>query len=145
MNEDNEISLTNSNYSRTSFRLKKFRFIWLFLSGVILLPIQYAKSEEIYLKCTGKYEINRGELIKPEWETTNLKINLDGLISYIEDKGIKREGRTVIRGDSYTITHRDNRYRVKTKYKINGTHGTYIVEYPKRNRTLIGTCQKGRG
>ena len=145
MNEDNEISLTNSNYSRTSFRLKKFRFIWLFLSGVILLPIQYAKSEEIYLKCTGKYEINRGELIKPEWETTNLKINLDGLISYIEDKGIKREGRTVIRGDSYTITHRDNRNQIITKYTIDRSHDIYRVDYPQKNRTLIGNCQKGRG
>ena len=107
--------------------------------------MQQTKSEELFLKCIGKYEINRGALIKPDWETSYLTINLDGLISTILDKGIKKEGRTLIRRSLYTITHRDNRNRVKNIYKINGTHGIYTVESPQRNRTLIGTCQKGRG
>ena len=122
-----------------------FRFILVLLSGVFILPIQQTRSEEIFLKCVGKYEINRGALIKPDWETSYLTINMDGLISFIDDKGIQKEGRTLIRRNSYTITHRDNRNRVKNIYKINGTHGTYTVESPQRNRTLIGTCQKGRG
>tara|TARA_B100000579_G_scaffold424750_1_gene429585 strand:+ start:379 stop:735 length:357 start_codon:yes stop_codon:yes gene_type:complete len=115
------------------------------LSGLLLLPFQQTKSEELFLKCTGKYEINRGALIKPDWETSYITINMDGLISIIEDKGIKKEGRTLIRRNSYTITQRDNRNSVKNIYKINGKHGTYTVESPQRNRTLIGTCQKGRG
>ena len=123
----------------------KFRLILVMLSGLLLLPMQQTRSEEVFLKCIGKYEINRGALIKPDWETSYLKINLDGLISTIYDKGIKKEGRTLIRRNSYTITHRDNRNSVKNIYKINGIHGTYSVEFPQRNRTLIGTCQKGRG
>mgnify|MGYP001347849661 CR=1 FL=1 len=147
MNAQKQVSLINLNYSSTSFRLKKFRFLFLFLflPGVILFPIQQAKSEQIFLKCTGKYEINRGELIKPDWETSHLTINLDGLISYIDEKGTKKKGRTSIRRNSYTITHRDNRNRIKTKYKIDGKFGNYIVNQPQINRTLIGTCQKGRG
>ena len=145
MNAQKKVSLTNLNYLSTSFRLKKFRFILLFLQGAILFPIQQAKSDEIFLKCTGKYEINRGELIKPDWETSHLNINLDGLISYIYEKGTIKKGRTVIRRNSYTITHRDNRNRIKTKYKIDGKNGNYIVNQPQLNRTLIGTCQKGRG
>ena len=120
------------------------RFLFLFLSGIIFFPIQVAKSDEVNLKCTGKFEINRGELIKPDWEISYFKINLSGLKSTIEDSGIKKQGRTLIRGDIYTITYRDNN-KIKTKYKINSTYGTYIVEYTKNNRTLIGTCQKSRG
>ena len=63
----------------------------------------------------------------------------------LEDKGIKKEGRTLIRRNSYTITQRDNRNSVRNIYKINGKYGTYSVESPQRYRTLIGTCQKGRG
>ena len=74
--------------------------------------MQQTRSEEIFLKCIGKYEINRGALIKPDWETIYLKIKLDGLISTIDDKGIKKEGRTLIRRNSYTITQRDHRNRV---------------------------------
>ena len=128
-----------------SLKPQKFRLILVSLSGVLLIPLQQIRSEEVFLKCIGKYEINRGALIKPDWETSYLKINLDGLISTIYDKGIKKEGRTLIRRNSYTITHRDNRNSVKNIYKINGIHGTYSVEFPQRNRTLIGTCQKGRG
>ena len=119
--------------------------IFVLLSGALLIPLQQASSKEIFLKCNGKYEINRGPLIKPDWETSFLRINLDGLISTIENKGIKKEGRTLIRRNEYTITHRDNRNRVKNIYKINSTHGTYTVISPLTNRTLIGTCQKGRG
>tara|TARA_B100000214_G_scaffold371783_1_gene348813 strand:- start:132 stop:569 length:438 start_codon:yes stop_codon:yes gene_type:complete len=128
-----------------SFKAKKYRFILALLSGVLLTPLQQIRSEEIFLKCTGKYEINRGALIKPDWVTSYLTINLDGLISTIDEEGIKKEGRTMIRGNSYTITHRDNRNSAKNTYKINGTHGTYTFKSSKNNRILIGTCQKGRG
>ena len=124
---------------------KKFHFNLVLLSGLLLVPLQQNRSGELFLKCVGKYEINRGALIKPDWETSYLTINLDGLISTIVDKGIKKEGRTLIRRNSYTITHRDNRNRVMNIYKINKKHGTYSIEFPQRNRTLIGTCQKGRG
>ena len=145
MARNKEISITNFYFSSNSFRIKLLKLILLYLSGVILFPLQQAKSEEIFLKCTGKYEINRGELIKPDWETSYLKINLDGLISQVLYKSTKTEGRTSIGRNLYTITHRDNRNRVKTRYKIHDTYGTYIVERPQLNRTLIGTCQKGRG
>ena len=145
MNKNIQFLIPNFNNLITSFQPKKFRFIFVLLSGVLLLPLQQTRSEEIFLKCIGKYEINRGALIKPDWETSYLTINLDGLISTIDDKGIKKEGRTLIRRNSYTITQRDNRNRVKNIYKINATHGTYTVESPQSNRTLIGTCQKGKG
>ena len=124
---------------------KKIHFNLVLLSGLLLVPLQQTRSEELFLKCVGKYEINRGALIKPDWETSYLTINLDGLISTIVDKGIKKEGRTLIRRNSYTITQRDNRNSVRNIYKINGKYGTYSVESPQRYRTLIGTCQKGRG
>ena len=135
----------NSNNLINSIQPQKFRFIFVLLTGILFLPLQPTRSAEISLKCIGKYEINRGALIKPDWETSYLTINLDGLISTINDKGIKKEGRTLIRRNSYTITHRDNKNRAKKIYKINATHGTYTVESPQINRTLIGTCQKGRG
>ena len=145
MNKNIPNLVSNFNNLIKSEKPQKFRFILILISGVLLLPFQQTKSEELYLKCIGKYEINRGALIKPDWETSYLTINMDGLISIIQDKGRKKEGRTLIRRNSYTITHRDNRNRVKNIYKINGTYGTYTVESPQRNRTLIGTCQKGRG
>ena len=145
MNKNIQILIPNFNNLINSLQPQKFRFILFLLSGVLLLPLQQIRSEQIFLKCIGKYEINRGALIKPDWETSNLTINLDGLISTIDDKGIKKEGRTLIRRNSYKITHRDNRNSVKIIYKVNGTHNTYTVEFPQSNRTLIGTCQKGRG
>jgi len=145
MNKNFQIFFSNLNNSIISIHLKKFRSIFLLISGVLLLPLQQTRSEEIFLKCIGKYEINRGALIKPDWETSYLTINLDGLISTIDDKAIKKEGRTLIRRNSYTITQRDNRNSVRNIYKINGKYGTYSVESPQRYRTLIGTCQKGRG
>jgi len=145
MNKDIEILNPNIKNLFKSIQPQRFHFILVLLTGLLLVPLQQTRSEEIFLKCVGKYEINRGALIKPDWETSYLTINLDGLISTIEDKGIKKEGRTLIRRNLYTITHRDNRNSVKNIYKINGNHGTYSVESPQRNRTLIGTCQKGRG
>ena len=145
MNKDIKILILNINNIFKSIQPRRFHFIVVLLSGLLLVPLQQTRSEEIFLKCVGKYEINRGALIKPDWETSYLTINLDGLISTIVDKGIKKEGRTLIRRNSYTITQRDNRNRIKNIYKINSEHGTYSVESPQRNRTLIGTCQKGRG
>ncbi len=145
MNADIRNSLRNINYLKNSIHIKNFRSILLLISGLHLLMLPQARSEQLFLTCIAKYEINRGELIKPDWETSYLTINLDGLKSKIFDNGIEKEGRTLIRRNSYTITHRDNRNRIKTIYKVNGTHGTYKVESPQRYRTLIGTCQKGRG
>ena len=145
MNKHIKILIPNINYLFKSRHPKRYHLIFVLLSGLLLVPLQKTRSEQIFLKCVGKYEINRGALIKPDWETSYLTINLDGLISTIVDKGIKKEGRTLIRRNSYTITHRDNRNSVMDIYKINGKHGTYSVESPQRNRTLIGTCQKGRG
>tara|TARA_Y100001968_G_C19342252_1_gene710135 strand:- start:468 stop:914 length:447 start_codon:yes stop_codon:yes gene_type:complete len=145
LNSSNQKSMINIEYSWTYFRFSNFRLILLFLTSLILLAAQQVKSEELSLKCIGKFEINRGELIKPDWEISYLTINLDGLKSTILDNGIKKEGRTLIRRNYYTITHRDNSYRIKATYKIDQTHGTYMVNYPQRNRTLVGICEKGRG
>ena len=145
MNTTKQISSTHINYLSTTSFLNSFSFILIFLTGVSLIPIQTTKSHELFLKCTGKFEINRGELIKPDWETSYLTINLHELQSYIDDNGIKKAGITMIKREKYTITHRDNNNRIKTKYKINADQGNYTVDYPQRNRTLIGTCQKGRG
>ncbi len=145
MHKNFNILIPNLENLINSIQTQNFRFILVLLSGLLLVPLQQTRSEEIFLKCIGKYEINRGPLIKPDWETSYLTINLDGLWSTIDNKGIKKEGRTFIRRNSYTITHRDNKNSVKNIYKVNGKHGTYTVESPKRNRKLIGTCQKGRG
>ena len=145
MKVNKQYSIDNINYSRRSSHLKKLTFILVFLTGLILYPIQIAKSEELFLICTGKFEINRGALIRPDWEISYITINLKGLNSSIDEKGIKKKGGTLIRRNTYTITHRDIRKRIKTKYKINVTHGTYMVHYPQRSRTLIGTCEKGKG
>ena len=145
MNKNFQILIPYFNNTINSDLTQKFRLILLLLLGALFLPLQQTRSDEIFLKCIGMYELNRGALIKPDWETSYLTINLDGLFSTIDDKGIKKVGRTLIRRNSYTITHRDNRNSVKNIYKINGTHGTYTVKSPQMNRTLIGTCQKGRG
>ena len=145
MNKNIQILIPNINYLIKSIQTKRFHLNFVLLSGLLFVPLQKTESEEIFLKCVGIYEINRGALIQPDWETSFLAINLDGLISTIEDKGIKKEGRTLIRRNSYTITQRDNRNSVRNIYKINGKYGTYSVESPQRYRTLIGTCQKGRG
>ena len=135
----------NFNNLTKSINLQHFHSIPVLLLLIIFLPVNKTRSEELFLKCIGKFEINRGALIKPDWETSYLNINLNGLKSSINDKGIKKEGRTLIRRNTYTITHRDDRYRIENIYKINGTHGTYTHESPQRDRILIGTCQKGKG
>ena len=145
MNTNKQFSSPHINHQSTTSFLNTFRVILIFLTGVSLIPIQTTKSDELFLKCTGKFEINRGELIKPDWETSYLTINLHGLKSSIDDNGTKKTGMTMLKRDKYTITHRDNRNRISSKYKIDGIHGTYLVDYPQLNRTLIGTCQKGRG
>ena len=124
---------------------KSLCFTILTLSSFLIIPIQQIRSEQIFLKCIGKYEINRGALIKPDWETSYLIINLNGIKSTIDANGIKKQGRTSIRRNSFTITHRDDKNKVKNIYRINGLYGTYTVESPQINRTLLGTCQKGRG
>ena len=145
MNKNIQVLIPNFNNIIKYCKTEKFRIILVLLSGVLLLPLQQTRSEEIFLKCIGNYEINRGALIKPDWETSYLTINLDGLISKIDDKGIIKEGWTLTRRNSYTITHRDNQYGVKNIYKIDRRYGTFTVKSPQRNRTLIGTCQKGIG
>ena len=140
-----QMPIININEPRSTLIKKTFVSILALLAGYTIIPIEPARSEVIHLKCTGKFEINRGELIKPDWETSNLSINLNGLKSTIEDKGIKKVGSTFIRRNYYTITHRGSDNKITTKYKINAIYGTYQVEYKKINRTLIGTCQKGKG
>ncbi len=145
MNKHIETLIQNFKNLIKPFKPKTFSFIFVLLPGLLLLALPETRSDEIFLKCTGKFEINRGALIKPDWETSYLTINLNGLISTIDDNGIETKGRTLIRRNSYTITNRDTRNRINKIYKVNGKHGIYIVETPQENRTLIGTCQKGRG
>tara|TARA_Y100001968_G_scaffold294073_1_gene300394 strand:- start:9 stop:446 length:438 start_codon:yes stop_codon:yes gene_type:complete len=145
MNNNIEISFSNFTKSRFSNKNNRIRSFFVLVSLVILLPLQHSKSEQIFLKCTGKYEINRGPLITPDWETSYLKINMSGLISTIDDKRELKKGRTSIRRNYYRIKYRDDRNRIKHIYKINRTHGTYMVKSPQSNRILIGTCEKGRG
>ena len=136
------INFTNSFYSK---QLRRFFCLLVIISEVSLQPLQKAKSEEIFLKCTGKYEINRGLLIEPDWEESYLKINLNGLMSTVVDKAGKNSGTTLIRRNSYKITQRDDRNNIKKIYKVNRQYGTYMYESPQTSRTLIGTCQKSRG
>lgn len=131
--------------SRISDRPNIRPFLLIILVAMLSQYSQIAKSEKIYLKCLGKFEIDRGKLIKPDWEITYLRINKNGLMSTIDNGGVRTEGRTSKRGDSYIITHRDKSYRVKAKYIFNEMYGTYSVNYPEKNKILIGTCQKGRG
>ena len=90
MNKNIQILIPNFKNLINSFQYKKLRFIFALLSGVLLVPLQQTRSEVIFLKCIGKYEINRGALIKPDWETSYLTINLDGLISTIFIMPIKK-------------------------------------------------------
>ena len=133
------------NCSPNSKQFNKFRNVLVLLLSLGLVQIQQAKSEEILLECTGTYEINRGPLIKPDWETSYLRINLKGLISTVDDQGGIKKGTTSISGNSYRVTHRDDNNKIENIYKINKKYATYIVENSKTNRTLIGTCQKSKG
>ena len=121
------------------------RLLLAILTTFLLVPSQSVISEEIHLICTGKFELNRGKLIKPDWETTYLSINRYGIISTIDDGLMIKKGRTFYRRGSYYITHRDKNRRVNAKYSVNKKLGNYSVEYPQENKLLIGTCEKGRG
>ena len=149
MNENIQELMPNIKIFLTYSKLKRFSLIFSLLSGLLLIPVQLTRSEdrskEIFLKCIGKFEINRGELIKPDWETSYLTINLDGLKSTIVENGTKKQGKTLIRRDYYIITHKDVGNRINNIYTIHKTYGTYKIESPQRNKTLIGICQKGRG
>ena len=145
MKKNIKISFENCASFLKSNQFHIFRSVLVLFSGIYLLSFQQAKSEEIFLECTGTYEINRGPLIKPDWETSYLRINLNGLISTVDAQSGKKKGRTSISGKSYRITHRDNKNNIENIYKINKAYDTYIVEYPKKNRILIGFCQKSRG
>ena len=140
-----EILFNKSHSSTNSNLLHKFLYLLVFLIGFNTLFFRQAKSDEIFLECTGKYEIDRGPLIKPDWETSSLRINLNGLISTVDSQDGIKKGRTSINGNTYRITHRDNKNRIENIHKINKKYGTYIIEYPKIDRTLVGTCQKSRG
>ena len=91
MNKAIKILIPNINYLFKSIQPKKFHFNLILLSGLLLVPLQQTRSQELFLKCVGKYEINRGALIKPDWETSYLTINLDGIISTINEKGVKKK------------------------------------------------------
>ena len=145
MQKNNQLFFTNCKILKKLQNFCNYRFILTFISAGLMLPIQELRSEEIFLTCTGKFEINRGPLIEPDWETSYLTINLDGMQSIIDDKVIKKKGTTLIRRNSYIIKYKDNKNRDDRIYNINKTYGTYIVESPKINKMLIGTCQKGRG
>tara|TARA_Y100001968_G_scaffold119447_1_gene108821 strand:+ start:164 stop:433 length:270 start_codon:yes stop_codon:yes gene_type:complete len=84
MNKEINILITNIKYLIKSIQTKRFYLNLVLLSGLLLVALQQTRSSEIFLICVGKYEINRGALIKPEWETSYLTINLDGLISTID-------------------------------------------------------------
>ena len=66
-------------------------------------------------------------------------------MSLINDGIVIKKGRTLIRRGSYKITHRDKNRRIKAKYIVNKRFGNYLVEFPQKNKVLIGTCEKGRG
>ena len=145
MKKQSRIIIPNIPSLFVSYGKQKFHLILVLLAGMIFLQMQQTRSEEIFLKCTGKYEINRGALIKPDWETSYIAINLDGLMSTIVEKGIKKEGETFIRRNSYTVTHKGNENSTKKIYRVDGNYNIYRVKSTKNNRILIGTCQKGRG
>tara|TARA_B100000214_G_C23700258_1_gene504932 strand:+ start:175 stop:612 length:438 start_codon:yes stop_codon:yes gene_type:complete len=145
MNKNIKISFSKFKVLSTSKFVDRFLLIFSLISAGLLLPFNESKSEAIFLKCIGKFELNRGALIKPDWETSFFTINLDGSQSTIYDKVTRKKGNTLIRRNSYTIIHRDDNNTINNIYKINRTYGNYIVESPKNNRVLIGTCQKGRG
>ena len=49
MNENKQCYLTNAINSITAIQLQKLSFILLFLSGLLFLPNQDAKSEKLFL------------------------------------------------------------------------------------------------
>ena len=126
---------------------RKLIFLKLFLFGLMVFPaIQNAKSEEIHLICVGNFEINRGPLIKPDWQTIYLTMNIEGILrtpsTMVYEGSFPKKGRTIFRNGSYHIAHLGKEEEVLTEYIINLTHGNFSVRYPKEERVLIGTCRK---
>ena len=122
-------------------------FLKLFLFGLIVFsPIQKAKSEKINLTCVGKFEINRGPLIKPDWEKSYLTMDIDGILrtpsTMISEGGFPKKGRTFFMNGAYHISYIGKEQEVLTKYIVNLNNGNYLVSYPKEERVLIGTCRK---
>ena len=126
---------------------RKLIFLKLFLFGLMVFPaIQNAKSEEIHLICVGNFEINRGPLIKPDWQTIYLTMNIEGILrtpsTMVYEGSFPKKGRTIFRNGSYHIAHLGKEEEVLTEYIVNLTNGNYSVNYPKNGRMLIGTCRK---
>ena len=59
MNKDNKILIHNINHLFKSILTMRFHLIRLLLPVLILVPLQHTRSAEIFLKCVGKYEIDR--------------------------------------------------------------------------------------
>ena len=126
---------------------RKLKFLKLFLLGLMISPLmQNAKSEEIHLICVGNFEINRGPLIKPDWQRSHLTMNLEGILrtpsTLVYEGSFPKEGRTTYINGSYHIAHLGKEEEVLTEYIVNLTNGNYSVNYPKNGRMLIGTCRK---
>ena len=130
-----------------NIEFRKLKFLKLFLLGLMILPLmQNAKSEEIHLICVGNFEINRGPLIKPDWQRSYLTMNLEGILrtpsTLVYEGSFPKKGRTIYINGSYHIDHLGKEEEVLTEYIVNLTNGNYSVNYPKNGRMLIGTCRK---
>merc|ERR1712167_401735 len=100
----------------------------------MILPLmQNAKSEEIHLICVGNFEINRGPLIKPDWQRSHLTMNLEGILrtpsTLVYEGGFPKKGRTLYINGSYHIAHLGKEEEVLTEYIVNLTNGNYSVNY----------------
>ena len=130
-----------------NIEVPKLNFFKLFLLGLIAFsPIKEAKSEQIHLTCVGKFEIDRGPLIKPDWQRSYFTMNIEGILrtpsTIISDGGFPKRGRTFLHKGAYHIDHVGQDAEVLTKYIVNLTTGNYLVNYTKEGRVLIGTCRK---
>ena len=125
----------------------KFNFLKLFLFALIVfLPLQKAKSEEIHLVCVGNFEIDRGPLIKPDWQISYLTMNIEGILrtpsTIISEGGFPKRGRTTFKNGSYHIAYLGKEEEVLIEYIVNLNNGNYSVSFPKKGRVLLGTCKK---
>ena len=59
MNKNIQILFPNFSNWTNSIQSQTFRLILVLLSGVLLIQVEESKSEEIFLKCIGKYETSR--------------------------------------------------------------------------------------
>ena len=113
---------------------------------MVFPPMQNAKSEEIHLICVGNFEINRGPLIKPDWQRSYLTMNIEGILrtpsTMVYEGSFPKKGRTIFINGAYHIAHLGEQEEVLTEYIVNLTNGNYSVNYPKNGRMLIGTCRK---